>query len=253
MESDANRPQADSIARALADMDASMDFPEEPDFSSFKPEVRESLLPRWLQLSPLWVLGFGAVAALIAAGMFLSQQRKTDKTLELLAASARSGLEVPAIPVAAPLAEKKPTDMVFLQNASQTGQARADRPDAAAQSAKPAVLSLAPKQGSARPTVPSLAPKQRRARADTRPAVARAAKAAPTKSKSIVKKKTPKRQKATVLARRSDTQPKPRRRGDSITERLNAAVAACRARPHAPGDCNLRACDVLGSSDPACR
>lgn len=246
MESEANRPQADSIARELADMDARLDFPEEPDFSSFKPEVRESLLPRWLQLSPMWVLGFGAVAAVIVAGMFLSQQRKTDKTLELLAVSSRA-LNVPAAPAVAPLAEKKPTDMVFLQNAGQTEPARAERTEpAAAAAVRPATASAA------RPAT-SVAAKPARVKAKTGAGVAPIAKAAVAKAKPVAKKKSPKRKKVTAVATRNKTQTWPSRRGDSITERLNAAVRACRARPHGPGDCNLRACDILGSSDPACR
>lgn len=278
MESDQNGPQADGVQRppagpapepgpghsgraefsgftderderahagrpARAASDPGQAFGAEPDFARFQPDVRESLLPRWLHLSLLWILGLGAAAALVMAGMFVAQQRKADKTLELLAVSARS-VDVPVTPAVAPLAEKKPGDMVFLPAAAQptqtaqplqpaqlaqTGERRAD---AVAQLASPAV---------APPPAKPIPPK------------AASVKASPAKVKQIAKKKKPRAKKATAIAGRGKTQTWPRRRGDSITERLNAAVAACRARPHAPGDCNLRACDILGSSDPACR
>ena len=254
MESDQNRPQADHAQRPPADTDAA--FAGEPDFSGFKPDVRESLLPRWLHMSLLWVLGLGAAAALAMGGIFVTQQRETDKTLELLAVSSRASVNAPAVPVTAPPPEKKPTDLVFLQPAPQSERAAAT-PPARATPAAAVAPAVAPARAAVAATVKKratspLAAKQGRA---TRPgrAAAHIAKAAPAKAKQIAKKKKPKRNNATVLAKRGETRTWPRRRGDSITERLNAAVAACRARPHAPGDCNLRACDILGSSDPACR
>lgn len=268
MESDQNRPQADDAERPPAAGDPALSgfeaerpetghsahstaepergFTGEPDFSGFTPGGGEALLPRWLHVSLLWVLGLGAVAAVVMAAMFLNQERKTDKTLELLAVSSRGGMDMPAVPVVAPVAEKKPSDMVFLKNPAQTEPAGAERPKAAAERATPPA-------GRAVPRAKPVAAKQRAARAATGPAVARPAKASPGKTKPTVKKKKPKPKKATAVARRTETQTWPRRRGDSITERLNAAVRACRARPHGPGDCNLRACDILGSSDPACR
>jgi hypothetical protein len=296
LETDPNRLEAEAIARELAEMDASLPsaggpdadaslaFTEEPDiaaspafagepgmaanpavagepdFSSFDRPATGPLLPRWLFVSVLSLLGAGAV---ILAGMFVAEERKTDKTMELVAANSRSAIDVPAVPVAAPLPGKKPTDMVFLKEASPTRTIRADKqPDAAVESAAPA----APRPVAASEGKPE---------ADSTPAIERVAKAAPSKAKPAVKaatakskpvakaaaakakpaakKKKPEPKNAAVLARSGETQTWPRKRGDSITERLNAAVAACRARPHAPGECNLRACDILGSSDPACR
>lgn len=260
MESDPNRLEAENTERELADldaslgvagepgMDASLAVEGEPDFSSFDRPVREPLLPRWLYVSLLSLLGVGAV---ILAGMFVTEERKTDKTMELLAANSRSAIDVPVVPAAAPPPEKKPSDMVFLKDGSPTKPAGADKqPDTALESAVPAPPPVAASRG--------------KPKSDSRPAVARVAKAAPVKAKPVAKaapakakpvakKRKPQPKKATVLAQRGETQTWPRKRGDSITERLNAAVAACRARPHAPGECNLRACDVLGSSDPACR
>ena len=237
MDSDQNRPQADGAnpPPAASTPDPAQDFANEPDFSGFQPDVRESLLPRWLHLSLFWVLGLGAAAALVMAGMFITQQRKTDKTLELLAASSRADLATPAVlaaPAAALVAERKPTDLVLLPEAAKTDTPPATRPGPLAQQAAAAPAGPAPK---------------------ARAAVAPVTRAAPAKPKAVAKKKKPKRKEATVLARRGESRTWPRRRGDSITEKLNAAVAACRARPHAPGECNLRACDILGSSDPACR
>lgn len=252
----AERPQAGHSAHSSAEPEPERGFTGEPDFSGFTPGGGEPLLPRWLHVSLLWVLGLGAVAAVVLAGRFLNQERKTDKTLELLAVSSRSGLDVPAVPVVSPVAEKKPTDMVFLKNPGQTEPASAGRPEPAAERAMAPDTAVAAKQGTA--AKEGTAAKQSPVRAGTSPAIARvtkmaSAKAAPAKAKPIAKKKKPKRKKATAIARRTETQTWPRPRGDSITERLNAAVRACRARPHAPGECNLRACDILGSSDPACR
>lgn len=241
MESDQNRPQADGAEPS----DLGQAFAAEPDFSRFKPDVRESLLPRWLQLSLLWILGLGAAAALVMAGMFVTQQRKTDKTLELLAVSSRS-MDVPVVPAVAPMTEKKPSDMVFLPAAEQVDSASVDRANAA-----PGRADEAATDGS-RPA-PSAAARQRASSAKPAPARAASAKAPQAKAKQTARTKKPKPKQATVLAQRGKTQTWPRQRGESITERLNAAVAACRARPHAPGECNLRACDILGSSDPACR
>lgn len=235
MESDQNRPQADGADPS----DPGQAFAAEPDFSRFKPGVRESLLPRWLQLSLLWILGLGAAAALVMAGMFVTQQRKTDKTLELLAVSSRS-MDVPVV------TEKKSSDMVFLPAAAQDGAASANRANTA-----PGRTDAAPLNAS--PAAPSAAARQRALSAKPASARAASAKASPAKAKQIARKKKSKPKQATLLAQRGRTQTWPRQRGDSITERLNAAVAACRARPHAPGECNLRACDILGSSDPACR
>ncbi|NML61154.1 hypothetical protein HHL21_08685 [Massilia sp. RP-1-19] len=264
MESDPNRLEAENTVRELADLDASLaPAPElagldagpaaapEPDFSMFDPPVRESLLPRRLYLPLLWVFGLGAIAALALAGSFVSQERKSDKTMQLLAANSRSAIGAPVVPVAAPLPVKKPTDMVFLKEASPTGPVRTDKqPDTAV-------------EGVAKATQP-VAESQKEPKADSQPAVARIAKASPTKVKPaakaapakatpVAKKKKSTPPKATVFAQRGPIQNGPRVREESITERLNAAVAACRARPHAPGECNLRACDILGSSDPACR
>lgn len=231
----------------------------EPDFSSFDRPVSEPLLPRWLYVSLLSLLGVGAV---ILAGMFVTEERKADKTMELLAANSRSAIDVPVVPVEAPLPGKKPTDMVFLKDASPTKPvSSAKQPDTVVESAGPAT--------------PPVASSPAKPESDSPPAVARVANVAPTnakppdkaalakpksvakaaaaKAKPVAKKKKPTPDKAPVLAQRDETQAWPRERGDSITERLNAAVAACRARPHAPGECNLRACDILGSSDPACR
>ena len=216
MDSDQNRPQADGVTPQPA---------AEPDFSGFQADVRESLLPRWLYLALLWLLGLGAAAALAMGAMFVTQERETDKTLALLAANARADVAAPAAlaaPAPAPSPQTKPTDLVFLSE-----PAKAATPSPAAVPAKPA----------------------RAARAAAAPAT----RAAPAKSKAIAKKKKPKPKQATALARRDASRTWPRQRGASITEKLNAAVAACRARPHAPGECNLRACDILGSSDPACR
>lgn len=241
MESDQNRPQADGADPS----EPGQAFAAEPDFSRFNPDVRESLLPRWLQLSMLWILGLGAAAALVMAGMFVTQQRKTDKTLELLAVSSRS-MDVPVIPAVAPMTEKKPSDMVFLPAAEQAGSASADRANA-----DPGRADDDAATGSR--AAPSAAAGQRASSAKPAPARAASAKAPPAKTKQIARKKKPKAKQAAVLAQRGETQTWPRQHGESITERLNAAVAACRARPHAPGECNLRACDILGSSDPACR
>ena len=227
MDSDQNRPQADGAnpPPAAPPPDPAPDFASEPDFSGFQPDVRESLLPRWLHLSLIWLLGLGGAAALVMAGMYVNQQRKTDKTLELLAASSRAGVAVPAVPAvlatpaAAPVVDKKPTDLVLLPEAAKT-----DTPPKATEPAPTARVAAAP-----------------------------ATRAAPAKPKAIAKKKKPKRKERIAQAERGESRTWPRRRGDSITEKLNAAVAACRARPHAPGECNLRACDILGSSDPACR
>lgn len=244
------RPHADRPARPASDPGQA--FGSEPDFARFQPNVRESLLPRWLHLSLLWILGLGAAAALVMAGMFVAQQRKADKTLELLAVSARS-MDVPVPPAVVPLAEKKPGDMVFLPAAAQAAPPAQPAPTAQpARSAQPAKL---PQAGAQRADAvsqvasPAVAPPS----AKPSPPKAASVKAAPAKAKQIAKKKKARAKKATAIAGRGKTQTWPRRRGDSITERLNAAVAACRARPHAPGDCNLRACDILGSSDPACR
>ena len=95
--------------------------------------------------------------------------------------------------------------------------------------------------------------KRRKQGAISKPTAARGKKAVQAKAKQVVKKKRHKRKKATALARRVKKHKAPPRRAPSLTERLNAALAACRARPHAPGECNLRACDVAGKSDPACR
>ena len=283
MESDPNRLEAENTERELADldasladagepamdaslavseepaMDASLAVEGEPVFSGFDRPVREPRLPRWLYVSLLSLLGVGAV---ILAAMFVSEERKADKTMELLAANSHSAIGVPVVPVAAPLPGKKPTDMVFLKDASPTKPASSvKQPDTVVKSAGPAT--------------PPVAASPRKPESDSPPAVARvanaapakamrAAKAAPAKPKSVAKaaaakakplakKKKPTPNNATALAQRGETQTWPRPRGDSITERLNAAVAACRARPHAPGECNLRACDILGSSDPACR
>ena len=241
MDSDQNRPQADGAnpPPAASAADHGQDFAGEPDFSGFQPDVRESPLPRWLHLSLLWLLGLGAAAALVMGGMFLTQQRKTDKTLELLAASSRGELPAsapaaPAVPVAASAGEKKAADLVLLPTPASK------QPPAA----PPAAVN--PVQDA---TVPANA--------------APAPRTAPVKPKQVAKKKKPKPKQGTALAQRGESQSFkrergesrtwPRRRGDSITEKLNAAVAACRARPHAPGECNLRACDILGKSDPACR
>jgi hypothetical protein len=249
------------------------EFTAEPDFSAFTTDVRESLLPRWLHVSLLWVLGLGAGAALILAGLFVTQERKTDKTLELLAVSSRSGLDEPAKPVAVPVADKKPTDMVFLQDSVKTAPARAERLQPAPESAIPSAVSVTrERNGASADTRPAIAPvasaspdkasptnvsrpktSAAKTSASKNPAARKpAARASIAKAKPAVNKKRTQRKGATVLARRDQPRTWPRR-GDSITERLNAAVAACRARPHAPGECNLRACDILGSEDPACR
>jgi hypothetical protein len=275
VDSDQNRPQADGAnpPPAASAAEPGQDFSSEPDFSGFQADVRESLLPRWLHLSLLWLLGLGAAAALVMAGMFVTQERKTDKTLELLAASSRGDLAAPVVPAVQPAAaigQKKATDLVLLPS-----PAVAETP--AAQAAAPATpASISPPETEVTSAV-----------ADTVPV------AAPAKPKPVAKKKKPKPAQATALAQRGDSQtwqperdesetwrpqrresqevqPEPResqasqperrerqrgsrQRGESITEKLNAAVAACRARPHAPGECNLRACDILGNSDPACR
>lgn len=243
MDSDQNRPQAEGAP------DQGQDFSGEPDFSGFQPEVRESPLPRWLHLSLIWLLGLGAAAALVMAGMFITQERKTDKTLELLAATSRGDLAAPVVPVAASVVEKRASDLVLLP-APATAQVPADA------RAGPVPRSHVPAAPPAR-----VNPSQAGANAET----ATPTRAAQARPKPVVKKKKPKPRQGTALAQRGESQSWqrerergesrtwPRRRGDSITEKLNAAVAACRARPHAPGECNLRACDILGSSDPACR
>lgn len=245
MDSDQNQPQADGANPPPAGFapDQGQDYAGEHDFAGFQPDVRESLLPRWLHLALIGLLGLGAAAALVMAGMFVTQQRKTDKTLELLAASSRGELSAPAVPGAATVGEKKARDLLLLP-APATGQAPAEaRPGSAPQGTVPAAVN----------------PGQVAASADAVPAT-RATQARP---KQVVKKKKPKPKQGTALAQRGESQSWqrergesrtwPRRRGDSITEKLNAAVAACRARPHAPGECNLRACDILGNNDPACR
>lgn len=295
MESDPNRLEAESIARELAEMDARLPstggsgadasllfdleaaadpslplagqpaldaspaMVREPDFSSFTQPVGAPLLPRWLYVSVLSLLGAGAV---ILAAMFVTEERKTDKTLELVAANSRSAIDVPVVPVAAPLAAKKPTDMVFLKEASPAKPGHADRrPDSAVDRTAPVALPV-----EASPEEPETAPppaveqvaeaapaKATPAAKAVPPKVKPVAKTATAKAKPAAKKKTPQPKKAAAVVQRGETQTWPRKRGDSITERMNAAVAACRARPHAPGECNLRACDILGSSDPACR
>lgn len=62
---------------------------------------------------------------------------------------------------------------------------------------------------------------------------------------AVVRKK-----KETVVAKRT-----PERRSRRLTdaERVEAAVAECRATSTRPGGCNIRVCDVLGSAHPACR
>lgn len=223
MDSEQNRPQADGANPPPTGPapGQGQDYAGEPDFSGFQPDVRESLLPRWLHLSLIWLLGLGAAAALVMAGMFVTQQRKTDQTLELLAATSRAELAAPAMPVAASVGEKQATDLVLLPSHT-TPKTPADA---------------------------DAGPRPAAARADAAPVT----RAAPAKPKQAAKKKKRKPRQATALAQRGESRTWPARRGDSITEKLNAAVAACRARPHAPGECNLRACDILGSSDPACR
>lgn len=311
MESDQNRPQADGAGRPSgmpgdgpgrdhsqeakfpssqperpyqadrrepSTADQGREFAREPDFSAFKPDVRESLLPRWLYVSLLWVLGLGAGAALILAGMFVTQERKTDKTLELLAASSRSGVDEPVKPAAVPVADKKPTDMVFLQDTLKTAPADTERLQPAPESAIPPATSVTRDGGGAiavrgaaiAPVAKALPAKASPGKASlpktpaantsaAKPSASKTsatrtspARASIAKAKPAANKKRAPRKQATVLARRDEPRTWPRR-GDSITERLNAAVAACRARPHAPGECNLRACDILGSEDPACR
>lgn len=237
MDSDQNRPQADgaNLPPAGAGPDQGQDYAGEHDFAGFQPDVRESLLPRWLHLSLIGLLGLGVAAALVMAGMFVTQERKTDKTLELLAASSRGELAAPAVPVAATVGEKQARDLVLLPTPA-TGQAPVDaRPGPARQGTVPAAVH----------------PGQAAADADAVPAT----RATQAKPRQVAKKKKPKRKQGTALAQRErgESRTWPRRRGDSITEKLNAAVAACRARPHAPGECNLRACDILGNTDPACR
>ena len=274
MDSDRNRPQADGAnpPPAAPAADPEQDFSVEPDFSGFQPDLRDSPLPRWLHLSLLWLLGLGAAAALVMAGMFVTQERKTDQTLELLAASSRGERAATAVPAAVSLDEKKATDLVLLPRPATAGA--------------PAEVAVAPVPKDAVATMPAES-----AVADIAPAAAEA----PAKAKPAARKKKPKpARQTTALAQqddsqswqgererddsetwrrdRRDTQVSQRerddnassqraraerrsqsRRGESITEKLNAAVAACRARPHAPGECNLRACDILGKSDPACR
>lgn len=223
MDSEQNRPQADGAnpppAGPAPGQGQGQDYAGEHDFSGFQPDVRESLLPRWLHLSLIWLLGLGAAAALVMAGMFVTQQRKTDQTLELLAATSRAELAAPAMQVAASVGEKQASDLVLLPSPA-TAKAPADA-----------------------------GPRPAAASADAAPVT----RAAPAKPKQAAKKKKRKPRQATALAQRGESRTWPARRGNSITEKLNAAVAACRARPHAPGECNLRACDILGSSDPACR
>lgn len=273
MDSDQNRPQADGAnpPPPASAADPGQDFPGEPDFTGFQPDVRESLLPRWLHLSIVWLLGLGAAAALVMAGMFVTQERKTDQTLELLAASSREERAAPAVPAVASVGEKKATDLVLLPT-PETAAVPASVP--AAQVPQGAVVTM-PAEGAVADIAPAVTP------------------AAPPKTKPVARKKKPKPAKqTTALAQQDDSQSWQRerddseswqrerrasqasqrerddnessqrerserrnfpRRGESITEKLNAAVAACRARPHAPGECNLRACDILGKSDPACR
>lgn len=64
--------------------------------------------------------------------------------------------------------------------------------------------------------------------------------------KAVVKKK-----KETVVAKRAPAESRGRRLTDA--ERVEAAVAECRAKSTRPGGCNIRVCDVLGSAHPACR
>jgi hypothetical protein len=299
LETDPNRLEAEAIARELAEMDASLPSAGdshvdailpvagepgvdaspamaaeprwtanppaagEPEFSGFA--AAGPLLPRWLYVALFSLLGAGAV---ILAGMFVTEERKTDKALELVAANSRGAVDVPVVQAAAPLPAKKPTDMVFLKEAAPSKAVRTGKQsDAAVDSIAPVAQPVAasPKEPetdartAAAPVAKAAPAKAKPAAKATATAKASPAKAKPVakagaaKAKPAAKKAKPQSQKATALAPRGETRTWPRERGDSITERMNAAVAACRARPHAPGECNLRACDILGSSDPACR
>ena len=65
--------------------------------------------------------------------------------------------------------------------------------------------------------------------------------------KAVVKKK----KEAVVAKSSAPAERRSRRLTDA--ERVEAAVAECRAKLTRPGGCNIRVCDVLGSAHPACR
>lgn len=223
-DSDTSRPQVSQSEMPPPAGDASA--PDELNFENFKPGIKESALPPWLHLTLRWLFGMGAVAAIVGAAVFVMNERKTNKTLELLAMNSRTALEGHAVQAQARV-DKLSTDMAFVKNTPPRNGERAVQPTASADAAaKP----------SATPT-----------------AASSDAQAATVQSKQVVKKKRPKRKKAIVLAKRAGGDGAPRRRGLSTTERLNAAMAACRANVRGPGQCNIRACDVLGNSHPACR
>jgi hypothetical protein len=246
-------------------------IPAEPDFTRFEAHIAEPVLPRWLRVALLWLAGVGVLAAVTGAGIFVAQERAADMTLELVATQSRVAIATPQIaqdlPARQTPAQQTPAQQTPAEQtpAQQTPAAPAPVRQTPAQiDPAPRVLVGDNQAATGSPRQPSKAGRSNQAKG-ARPTATPGKKAAPVRAKAkakakakaavkpALKKKRNKRKKAAALARHSKKYPAPPRRTATLAERVKAAVAACRARPHAPGECNVRACDVAGKSDPACR
>lgn len=209
-----------------------VDMPDHPAV----PDLRQAAAPHKRRPARWWMLAVAAVAALAAAAVLVNKPAPPEQAFEPVAASAPVPASVPApVPAAAAIAAapaSKPPEMVFL-----------DTPPAAASKASGAPAKPAGAE-------PVAAASQAGTPDDAAAVIKKPVKAkknvTPKKS-SVAKKKDP----SPEQARRTRTWPSEQRASDA--RRLDAAVAECRARSRDPGACNIRVCDVLGRSHPACR
>lgn len=213
---------------------------------SFEPNLRE-LAPRRPRRTLAWVISLGAIAAAFGAAMFVNQQEQAAPTPEVVASDLREPTTEPVVPgPASP--EWKPVDMVFLKQAPAAGA----MVTAPVETVEPELEAVEPPAETGPPTA---------AEADeplpTEPPAAEVAAPSPAAAvpvkpkKTVVPKKAASGAKKTTLAKASPPPQTGRRLSDS--ERVNAAIAECHKTARDPSACNIRVCDVLGSSHPACR
>lgn len=201
---------------------------------AFSPDAGRLPLPRWLVVSLMWMAALALAAAAVGAGMRVMRERQTDVSLAMVAAHARVGTRpLPITPADAGLARGGVVNDAVESSAGGAESAVKRQPTASSMK-------------TARPKKPSAKQKSAVSRA-------RALKSPSGKAKAAVRKPASvKKASAAAKARKSQSYTWPRR-SVSVAECLDSARRSCRARPHAPGQCNLRACDVLGSAHPACR
>jgi hypothetical protein len=211
---------------------------DEAAIFAFRPDAGKLPLPRWLIVALMWMAALAVAAAAAGAGLLVMRERQTDKSLEMVAAHARAS--APPLPVTAADLKLDRAGLVkdtVVSSAERTGSAE----------------SAVKRQPTASPTKAARA-KTLSAKQKSKVSSAKAvpSKSRPGKAKTARKPGSVKKTAVAAQARKSQSYTWPRP-NVSVAERLNAARKACRARPHAPGECNLRACDVLGSAHPACR